>query len=159
MKRKTLIKLQRKFLALPLHHIDTDIILEPENTENGRYCKRYLNKLGYKYRGVLSLPTLGEIFLNILSLKTPREKYVTLDIIDSLIILRKIEFYTPRNIGELLIKIRNLDSRIEPTDAEILACAIEASASALVTLDSKLIHNETLEKKFNIEIKHPCELP
>ena len=38
-------------------------------------------------------------------------------------------------------KIMSLDTRIKPTDAEILACAVEDNAKTLVTLDKILIKN------------------
>ena len=158
MKEKTKERLEKEFLALPLHHIDTSILLEVENTENGRFCQRYLQKIGSKYRGSISLPVIGEVLLNILSLKTIHEKYVLLEIADSLISIRKIKFYIPLDISETLTKIKSLDSRIEPTDAMIFACAVEDNVNTLVTLDKNLIHNEKLEKEFGIKIKHPREL-
>ncbi len=158
MQKKTEERLEREFLVLPLHHIDTNILLEPENTENGRFCQRYLQKVGSKYRGYVSLPVLGEILMNIFSLKTLHEKYVALDTINSLLSVRKIDFYTPGNIGDYLNKVRGLDSRIESTDAQIFVCGVEHGAKTFVTLDSKLIHNKRLEEEFDIEIKHPSEL-
>lgn len=50
----------RELKGLPLHHIDTSIILEPEITEDGRHCTKYLQRVGYNYRGVLSTPVLSE---------------------------------------------------------------------------------------------------
>lgn len=158
MKKKTKEKLERKFLILPLHHINSDVILEPENTEEGRDCKRYLERVGKKYRGVISLPVLGEILMDILSLETVREKYIALDLVDSIIAERKITYYTQKNIGKSLLKVKELDTRIDPTDAEIFACSVEDGAKILVTLDSDMVHNIKLEQTFNIEIKHPSEL-
>ena len=66
MLRKTAQRLERRLFSLPLHHIDTSVFLEPENTENGRYCKRYLQKVGYKYKGKLyhEFPASIEILTN-----------------------------------------------------------------------------------------------
>ena len=52
--------------ALPLHHIDTSILMEPDTTEDGRACRKYLQRVGQKYRGQLSLPVLGELMLALL---------------------------------------------------------------------------------------------
>ena len=60
MKKKTFEKLLRRFLGLPPHHIDTSILLEPEKTEDGRDCRKYLQKVGYDYRGKLSLPVFAK---------------------------------------------------------------------------------------------------
>ncbi|MBI4170463.1 MAG: hypothetical protein HY514_02125 [Candidatus Aenigmarchaeota archaeon] len=49
--------------ALPLHHIDTSVLLEPHTTENGRWCKKYLQRIGSKYRGVVSAPVLSELMI------------------------------------------------------------------------------------------------
>ena len=54
--------------------------------------------------------------------------------------------------------IKKLDTRIEKTDREIVACAIEDKATALVILDKDLLHNERIENAFDIKIKHPKEL-
>lgn len=158
MKKKTKERLEREFSALPLHHIDTSVILEPETTEEGRICRRYLKRVGKKYRGVISLPALGEILMDTLSLETIREKYIALDLVDGIIAESEIAYYTPKTIGKLLLEIRELDTRIEPTDAEIFACSVEDGAKTFVTLDPKLIHNIRLEQMFGIEIKYPSEL-
>ncbi|MBI2542774.1 MAG: hypothetical protein HYW24_01160 [Candidatus Aenigmarchaeota archaeon] len=158
MQKKTEERLEREFLALPQHHIDTSVILEPENTEEGRACRRYLKRVGKKYRCVISLPVLGEILMDILSLETAREKYIALDLVDGIIAESEIAYYTPKTIGKLLLEIEELDTRVEPTDIEIFACFVEDGAKTFVTLDSKLIHNMRLEQMFNIEIKHPGEL-
>ncbi|MBI4010057.1 MAG: hypothetical protein HY361_02595 [Candidatus Aenigmarchaeota archaeon] len=159
MKRKTFLTLQKKLQALPLHHIDTSIIGEPSITEAGRQCRKYLNIVGYNYRGKFSLPALGEVLLRIIyQLKIANERYIALDVITSWVENKKIGFYAPRDIGEILDKIKRIDNRVKGTDAQILACAAEDNAKALVTLDTALVHNETLEKEFDIEIKHPREL-
>ena len=58
MLRKTKEKLERRLVTLPLHHIDTSVVIEPENTPDGRFCRRYLQKVSYNYRGVFSAPVL-----------------------------------------------------------------------------------------------------
>jgi len=157
MEKKIKERLERRFLILPLHQIDTDIILEPENTENGRYCKRYLNKVGYRYRGFLSFPVLSELFLKILKLETFDEKWDTLHLVDSLIKEKKILFYSQKDIREIETKIIEIDKRIQPLDREITACATEQRAT-LVTIDSDLYENYKLQEKLDIQIKHPKEL-
>jgi hypothetical protein len=63
MKQKTLEKIIRKFEILPLHHIDTNIFIEADKeTKLGDACASYLNRIGYKYRGIISLSVLGELF-------------------------------------------------------------------------------------------------
>src|SRR3989344_1004441 len=158
MQKKVKEKLERKFIILPLHHIDTSIILEPEKTQNGRFCKKYLQILGYNYRGRLSLPVMGELFIKINSLEDIQDRQLAFEIITDLIKARKIDFYVPESIGDLIQKIMNLDTRIKPTDAEILACSIEDNAKTLVTLDQVLINNKIIEQNFKIRINHPKEL-
>lgn len=64
MKRKTFLKLQREFEILPSHHMDTAIFIESDKeTKLGDICSDYLNRVGYKYRGVVSLSVLGEFLL------------------------------------------------------------------------------------------------
>lgn len=158
MEKKTEEKLERRFLTLPLHHIDTSIILETPTTESGRACRKYLQVLNTKYRGKFSLPVLGELLLRILKLETVHEKYVTLDIITEWIKNKRIELYIPTNISETVNTIKTIDTRIKETDAHILACAIEDNALTFVTLDKELTHNHRIEENFDINIVYPDEL-
>ena len=89
---------------LPKHHIDTSVIVEPENTEEG------------------------------------------------------ISFYTPKDTSKLLKEIKSADARIANADREILACASEDRAYALVTIDKELLNNKRLEALLGIKIMHPKDL-
>ncbi len=155
MKTKTLERIRRRFERLPLHHIDTSIILEDPKSDDGRYCERYLHLVGYKYRGVFSLPMLGELFLKIMSLGNEDDKSVALEFTKTIIQNKRIKFYTPKNIEDIITRLE--DKRLEHTDKSIFACAVEDAALTLVTLDRKLIGNSRLEA-FGIKIKHPKEL-
>lgn len=149
---------EEKFQKLPLHHIDTSVILEPKDVSDNIYRKKYLNLVGYKYRGRLSFPALGELFFKIQKLETFREQYEILDMITELIKKRRISFFSvPENEG-INVRIKELDRRVDKTDRLILASAIEDGATFFVTLDSKLVDNMILEKEFGISIKHPKDL-
>ena len=158
MQKKTIEKAKRWFGALPLHHIDTSIFLESESTEDGKYCRKYLQKVGYNYRGIISSPVLSELFMTVLLIKDIQHKTDLFSIIDKVIETRKIEFRTPRIIDENIRKIKEIDTRIDPMDMEILACAIEHNADTLVTLDIKLLRNEKIQQIFRIRIIHPRNL-
>lgn len=102
----------KRFLALPLHHIDTSVILETEKTEDGRYCRKYLQLVGYKYRGILSFPVLSEMFSVIISLEDYNERQKLLEIVYELIRIRKIKFYSAKDIEEISLRIKEIDKRI-----------------------------------------------
>ena len=161
MKEKTLLKLERKFLALPMHHIDTDVLIESlKETKLGDICSEYLNKVGYKYRGVISLSVLGEFLLIIIrDNETIEQKEIALRALDRLIEKRKVSFSTPTietfNIAK---DIFNLDSRIEPADALHYATSIKDNANTFVTFDGKMERNKTLENAFGVKIIHPGNL-
>jgi predicted nucleic acid-binding protein len=140
---------------LPRHHIDTSVIIEPENTDDGRLCKRYLQKLNYNYSGVLSFPVLSELFLILQSLDDFNSRYDFLEPLLKTIKIRKIAFYCPRDIGNLLNEIKNNDRRIDNTDRQILACASEDKAVSLITLDKDMLYNKNLEGLLEIKILHP----
>ncbi len=148
----------RELKGLPLHHIDTSIILEPRKTADGLGCTKYLQRVGYKYHGILSLPVLSELFLAILLLDNSSEKYNLMDTVLETIRIRKINLYSPKSIEETAIKVRQLDSRVGTLDSHIVACAIEDKAN-LITLDKKLTGNIALEKEFGVKIFHPKSLP
>ncbi len=159
MKVKTLEKLVRRLLKLPLTYIDTSIILEDEKADDGFYCKKLLNIIGNKYRGKLSLVVLGELLLDILGLENYSERIDAIEFVHSLIKNKKIEYGDiPKTIDEVATKIKNIDSRIEQADRLILASASEDNADYFVTIDTKLIGNEKLEKELNIKIRHPKDL-
>ena len=155
MKLKTAEKLRRRFERLPLHHINTDVILESHDTENGRACARYLQLAGYKYRSKLSFPVLSEIFLKFLLVGMREKREIIVEIMDNLRKKRKIDYYSPRKIGRLMEEIHELDKRLEPTDIQVIACAIEDKAASLVTIDNKLIGHKLIEERYGLKIVHP----
>ncbi len=157
MKKKTKEKLDRKLSRLPLVHIDTSIILEKETTDDGYYCKKVLNIIGYKYRGKFSMPMLSEILLRIIRLDDAIERHKTLDMICMLIKEKNIDLHSVKNIENNVNKIKELDPSISPNDRLIVACAIIDNAT-LVTLDKRLIKNKTIEERFGIKIRHPKDL-
>ncbi len=140
------------------HHIDTSAIIEPENTEDGKFCNRYFNKLKTSYNGVFSLPVLGELMLTLLQTQEYNDRTDFQEFLFHLIRVHRIEFYVPKDIRWVIERMKKVDTRIDPVDMEILACAIEDEANSLVTLDTKLIGNLKIEKEFNIQILHPKSL-
>lgn len=98
MKEKTFQKIERRSNSLPLHHIDTSIIIEMSNSIDGRKCKQYIQKLNYNYRGVFSFPVLSELFLSLLKLNSYDKKEAFLSIIYELKESNKINFYSPVSI-------------------------------------------------------------
>lgn len=161
MKPKTLKRIMRRFESLPLHFIDADILFEANHdTKLGNQCSNYLNKVGYKYRGIVPLSVIGEFFMIVFrDVQETEEKYLLFNFIDRLIKNRKIKF-SALKYGSLDIvdKIKEVDSRIEDTDAVHLANCIQDKCNAFVTFDEKLIGNERLENEFNIRITHPKNL-
>lgn len=157
MEKKTQRKLEREFLSMPLHHIDTSIVKETPTTPNGRCCVGYLNIIGTKYRGKFSVPVLGEYLIGMLSISDYSKRVDLLEAIYSLIKNKKIELTSVQNIERTANRIKELDERIQTVDRLILASAIDDDAGTFVTLDEDMIHNEAVEREFGIEIRHPKE--
>ena len=61
MLEKTAAKLKRRFELMPLHHVDASVIMELEKTIDGRFCRRYIHKLNYDYRGIIPSPALSDL--------------------------------------------------------------------------------------------------
>ncbi len=81
MKKKTKNKLENKWLNLPGY----------EDREN------YLNKIGYKYRGVLSISAPGEIIMtSIRKFEEETERGKASLFISELVNKRKIDFSSPQ---------------------------------------------------------------
>ena len=161
MLRKTYKKLQRRFERLPLHHIDTDILIEAlKETKLGNQCSDYLNRIGYKYRGVLSLSIIGEFFL--VTFRDVKEQSIRdsgFEFIDRFIRRKKVGFSSLKYENFRIIdKIKEIDSRIEDTDAVHLANCIQDKGDIFVTFDEKLVENSRLGKEFNMKLIHPESL-
>ncbi len=157
MEKKTKERLERKFLALPLHHIDTNILIESfEETKFGVISSNYLNKIGYNYRGRISLSALGEFLLIVLRDYVSVERELTIRKLYDLLGKRKITFLTPtKTTFNIATKVMELDFRIEPTDALHYATAVQENAKSFVTLDKILLENYIIENEFGVKIKHP----
>ena len=149
---------EERLMSLPLHHIDTSVILETRRTENGRYCRRYLQLVGYKYKGIVPFPALSEIFSVALTIEDYNRREDFLEVIYQLFKDAKIDTYVSKNMDRISLQIENIDSRIRGSDRWILASSIEANASALVTLDKELLENSKIEHAFGIKIMHPKDL-
>lgn len=147
----------KRFLSLPLHHIDASVLIEPEKTDDGRYCRRYLQKVGYACRGKLSSPVLSELFMRLLAIENYDDRDSFLMILDHLRRKRKVDYYTPVHIAKVIEDIEEIDNRLEPHDILIVACAIEDKARNLITLDRKLMHHKTIEERYGLRIAHPKE--
>ena len=138
-----------------LHHIDTSIILEDKTNEDGFYCKKYLDLVGYKYKGVLSLPILSELMLKLLNLKELTEKYDFIESLNSLIKNKKIGIIGINATEYIVIDIKEKYPQITPNDRLIIATTIAYNIKTLVTLDNKLLRNKQILEEFDIKIVHP----
>ena len=157
MEKKTEKRLEREFLSMPLHHIDTSIVREKPTTPNGRCCVAYLNIVGTKYRGKFSIPMLGEYLIGVISISDYSKRVDLLEVIYSLMKNKKIELTSVQNIEKTANRIKELDERIQTADRLILGSAIEDSADTFITLDVDLIRNVVIEKELGIKIRHPKE--
>lgn len=110
---------------LPMHHIDTSVIVESEKTIDGRFCRKYLQRVGYNYHGKFALPVLGELLMTTILFRGNDKRHTFLD------------------IDKIASRIREIDTRLEPTDINIIACAIE---------------NVAIEREFGLRIMHPKDL-
>jgi len=161
MKNKTKNRLKKKWQNLPLHHIDTCVVIEVlMKGDDYLSCENYLNKVGYKYRGTLSVSALGEIFMYLTKdIKEEIDRGEAFTIASRLIDKRKIDFSSPQFKTYVIVeKIKTIESRAEPMDSLNLATAIANDASVFVTMDATLLGNYKLESVFKIKIKHPGEL-
>ncbi|MFH0836986.1 MAG: type II toxin-antitoxin system VapC family toxin [Candidatus Aenigmatarchaeota archaeon] len=160
MEKKTKDKIDKRLEVLPKHHIDSCIFLESHDKEETRQCIRYLNKVGYNYRGVVPFPVLSEMFFIALHLDNYDKRIKFIDLFKDTLEAQRIEISRPMQFEKTSLEIKKLDSFLEHdiTDRHVLASAIEDKAYILVTTDKKLIKNSVLEKRFNINIRHPKDL-
>jgi len=162
MKNKTLEKIQRRWLSKPSHVIDTSVLIETLiETKLGDKCADYLNRLKIKYRGHIPSSVLGEYFLIIFYDEKIEEKYKqrAFTFLEDLIRRRKILPMVPdKETFKLVEKIQNAEREIEDTDAFHYAVAVVNNADVFVTLDTKMLQSQTLEKEFGVKISSPENL-
>lgn len=162
MKPKTLEKILRRFERLPLHFIDTGVFVEAlKDTKLGNQCSDYLNRIGYKYRGVMPLSVLGEYALiTYRDIKDWEGREIMFSFVGRIvnkcdIKYKTLDFDSNNNIE----KLREIDGRIEFTDAQHLASAIGDKADSFVTFDKTLLDNaQEIEKSLGVRIIHPKDL-
>ena len=70
----------------------------------------------------------------------------------------RLESKPVHHIHPIAMKLTEIDSRLDPTDIDIVACAVENDALNLVTIDKKLVGNKSVEEEFGLRITHPKEL-
>ncbi len=123
-------------------------------------CENYLNRVGYKYRGVLSISALGEIVMTSIRKFEKEVEYGEVSLITArLIDTRKIGFSAPQfETYPIVEQIKKIETRSEPVDALNLATAITQNADIFVTLDGTFLNNKRLERGVGIKIKHPEDL-
>ncbi len=157
MKEKTKLKLERRWLSLPVHHIDTSVIMEAFS-EDGKYreeCKSYLNQSGYKFIMNISLTVFGELLV-VIDDKEKEVKELFVGWLHQMMRRKRMKVSVPTfEILDTIKSLREFDYKVEFIDSLHLATAIEKNADAFVTLDEKLVDNSVIEKQFRIKIWHP----
>jgi predicted nucleic acid-binding protein len=143
---------------LQVHHIDSSIVLEPQNTENGRICRKYIQLLGYKYLGKFSVPMMGELFLYLVrKIESGYKRYEFLDGILDLVASKEVEIFGVDNTERIFMEIKENLPQLDPMDSLLLACA-SVDNGVFVTLDKKLLRSrELIREKFFSEVMHPKE--
>ncbi len=162
MKPKTLEKILRRFERFPLHFIDTGIFVEAlKDTKLGNQCSDYLNRIGYKYRGVISLSVLGEYALiTYRDIKDWEGRETMFSFVGRIVNKGNTKYKTlDFDSNSHIEKVREIDGRIEFTDAQHLASAIDDKADSFVTFDKVLLDNaQEIERRFGLKIIHPKNL-
>ncbi len=154
-------ELERRNGALPFHYVDACVLTEMLLEQNRRKaCVSYLNKFPNYQKGGISALAMGEVITTILKeLENIDVKIKAFGLLDSTIEENRIGIFVPTmDTLALVHAIRDVDSRIEATDAINLAHAIENGADVFVTFDDKLLNNEKLERTFKIRIREPSML-
>ncbi|MFA4886856.1 MAG: hypothetical protein WC595_01460 [Candidatus Nanoarchaeia archaeon] len=136
------------------HHIDSCILLEillkpkkQENVARARFCEKHLYDLKSRSQTpILCLAAIGEVLITIYeTIQERRERETTLCLF--LDLLDKYEFdFTSLNhpaipIIPLLLEI---EPNLDPTDSQLLACALQKSAESFATFDQTINFNKKL---------------
>ena len=88
------------------------------------------------------------------------EREIEISFLGRLINKRNIKFKVlDFDSNKIVEDVRKIDGRIEFTDAQHLASAIDDNADSFVTFDITLLENaKEIERKFSIKVVHPKDL-
>lgn len=123
-KNKTKNKIEKKWQNLPMHHIDACVVVEVLlSGDDYVSCERYLNKVGYKYKEVISISVLWEILVYLTKdIEKETDQEIALTAVSRLIPKRKIDFSSPQfKTYAIVEKIKTIEGRAEPMDSLNLA--------------------------------------
>ncbi len=134
---------------LPLHHIDSSILMEHPRSEKGKMCIKYLERCGKEFRAKISMVALGEIMTKALGLENEKMNEFFI-LLKDLMVASKIGVYVveyPKVFTIALDDVEEQDGRLGHTDKLIIACAIADTdvPYRLITLDDKMIKSKVTE--------------
>ena len=104
------------------------------------------------------MPVAGELLLSISNMADYNDRQDLLEWLVDTVKVRRIREYVPSDISHAIERVKNVDRRLDPVDLQIVACAVEAKARNLVTLDAKLIKNQRVQRSFRLLMVHPSSL-
>lgn len=166
MKNKKLKKLRDRIASKPYHHIDACVVLGAVITDE-RFrvpCKDYLDRIGNKYRGAISVVSFGEIYTKVFEeysqiIEDKDTRKSVMEFIEKLILDGKVELCRI-NDDDLCEynKLRHIDRMVHTPELLSIAVAIREKASVFITIDRDILKSDGLRtylKSFNLNISKP----
>ena len=143
------------------HHVDASIIvgiMDKRFPHIQNNCKTYMTKIGAKYKGGISVVSLGEIFKTFYSRKYIKIRKESLNFIDDLLQREHIEIFGIDDAdASIFPDLRECtDSRIGASDLISLAVCIREKANVFMTLDQNILGCDKIRsfcKKKGVTIK------
>lgn len=143
----------------PTHYVDTSVFIEAltaPRTDAGRFCLRYLARLGKIYEWVFGSPVIEEYYIFALQ----KAKNIADDLHDFFWNLYQdhspiILFLNPTVLGKAE-EVQKLDARLGFYDTLHLALA-QDKVQAFVTIDNKILNSEKL-RSLRVKVFHPADL-
>lgn len=145
------------------HFIDTAVFLEsldPRRPKQADICKKYLTRINKVYRGVISVPVLGEYTKVVIS-KPMGDSFDVFHFLVKYIKTTKVKIITPdfkilRKFNEIMNW--KLDQRIGSMDRLHLACAEVIKVNNFVTIENTILKNRRLKDLLKVKLTHPKNL-
>src|SRR3989338_438852 len=131
------------------HHIDSCIPLEvvfeankPENATRARFCQKYLYDLKNKnHTPILCLTAIFEVITSIYqNISERNERETTLCSFFDLLDKYQFDFTSLNHPAiPIILELLQIEPYLDPTDSQLLACAIQTSAASFATFDKTII--------------------
>jgi hypothetical protein len=144
--------------VLPLQQIDASVLSTALLQSPGAdRCRRYLGKVGVRYRGAVSRLSLGSLSSQLLH--EPEVSVLLFGRLSQMLKVAEIEINCPDLYSCLMVAgLAEIEPKLHTAEALDLAVAATRGALAYVTLNRALLGHRDLQRELGVKMMSPRQL-